>query len=89
MVLLSLSAVASFVPLDHVLDRLHAQYTLIHVNLYLREGAKYDLVVFLGESVLDNVFGPAQTHISASASESSMGQRLTFAKNTTAVACPA
>ena len=62
-VLLFLSTVASFVLPDHVLNRLHAQYTLIHFDLYLRQGAKYDLVVFLGELVFDNVFGPTQTYL--------------------------
>jgi hypothetical protein len=92
-VLLSLSAVASFVLPDHVLNRLHTQYTLIRLNLYHRKGAKYDLVVLLGKLVLDNVFGPAHTHFSASRPEPPMGRRwhprLTFAKNTTATACPA
>lgn len=62
-VLLSLSTVASFVFPNHVLDGLHVQYTLVHFNLYLREGAEYDLVVFLGELTLDNVLGPAPTQL--------------------------
>jgi hypothetical protein len=58
-VLLSRSTVASIVLPYHILDRFGTQYSFIHLKLYPSEGAKYNLVVFLGDLVLDNVLGSA------------------------------
>ena len=58
-ILLSRSTVASFVLPYHVLDHFCTQYSLIHFELYPCEGAKYNLIIFLGDLVLDNVLGSA------------------------------
>jgi hypothetical protein len=90
-VLLSTSAVTSVVLPYHVLDCLHAQYALIHANLYLGEGAEYDLVIFLRHSVLDDVLGPVPDQFSAPNFNgiTAVSRRHTFAKSTEAAACPA
>lgn len=62
-VLLACPAPTSIVLLYHVLYRLNAQYTSIYFNLHICERAKYDLVIFLGELVLDNVLRPAPSSV--------------------------
>ena len=54
-ILLICSTVALVVFLDHVLNFLHSQYALVHFDLFFREGAEYDFVVFLGELILDDI----------------------------------
>jgi hypothetical protein len=67
-ILFSRSATASFVLPYHVLDRFHAQYPLVHFKLYLSEGAEYNLVIFLGDLVLDDVLGSTPIQIRPSES---------------------